>query len=90
VEIEYDPAKAHVNLQKHGISFAVAATALLDERALAMEDPYIRGESRWLLVGLSDKARLLTVIYTLRHRRIRLISARKASKRETKHYAKGV
>jgi uncharacterized DUF497 family protein len=90
VEIEFDEAKARANLKKHGISFEEAATALLDERALSMEDPYTRGESRYLLVGLSDLARLLTVVYTFRRHRIRLISARKASKREIKHYAKGI
>jgi uncharacterized DUF497 family protein len=90
VEIEFDEAKARANLKKHGISFEEAATALLDERVLSMEDPYTRGESRYLLVGLSDLARLLTVVYTFRRHRIRLISARKASKREIKHYAKGI
>jgi uncharacterized DUF497 family protein len=90
VEIEFDETKARANLKKHGISFEEAATALFDERALAMEDPYTRGESRYLLVGLSDLARLLTVVYTFRRHRIRLISARKASKREIKHYAKGI
>ena len=90
MEIEFDEAKARANLKKHGISFEEAATALFDERALSMEDSYTRGESRCLLIGLSDLARLLTVIYTFRRHRIRLISARKASKREIEQYAKGI
>jgi len=90
LEIEFDEAKAGANLKKHGISFEEAATALFDEKALSIEDPYARGESRWILVGLSDLARLLTVVYTVRRHRIRLISARKASKRETKQYAKRI
>jgi uncharacterized DUF497 family protein len=90
LEIEFNEAKACANLKKHGISFEEAATALFDGRALSMEDPYIRGESRFVLVGLSDLAQLLTVVYTFRGNRIRLISARKASKREIKQYAKGI
>ena len=87
MDIEFDEAKARANLKKHGVSFEEAASALFDERALSMEDPYARGESRCLLLGLSDLARLLMVIYTVRRHRIRLISARKASKHEIKQYA---
>ncbi len=87
MEIEFDETKARANLKKHGVSFEEAATALFDDRALSMEDPYTKGESRWLLLGMSDLARVLMVVYTLRGHRIRLISARKASKREIKHYA---
>ncbi len=48
------------------------------------------GERRWVLIGMSDRARLLTVVYALRHNRIRLISARSSTKRETKAYAQRV
>ena len=87
MEIEFDETKARANLKKHGVSFEEAATALFDEKALSMEDPYSRGESRCLLIGMSELARLLTVVYTFRRHRIRLISARKSSKREIKDYA---
>ena len=87
MEIEFDGTKARANLKKHGVSFEEAATALFDDRALSMEDTYTEGESRWLLLGMSELARVLMVVYTLRGHRIRLISARKASKREIKHYA---
>jgi uncharacterized DUF497 family protein len=90
VEFEFDAAKAQANIRKHGISFEEAATALFDERALSMEDPHTQGESRYVLVGLSDLARLVTVVYTFRRHRIRMISARRASKRETEHYAKRI
>ena len=90
MEIEFDAAKAKANIRKHGISFEEATTALFDERALSMEDPYTQGESRYVLVGLSVLIRLITVVYTLRHDRLRLISARKASKREIENYAKGI
>ena len=90
MEIECDPAKAASNLRKHGISFREASAALLDEVALAIEDPDARGENRWVLVGMSDFARLLTVVYSLRDDRIRLISARRATKREAKTYAQRI
>ena len=61
--------------------------ALFDENALAMEDIDSTEENRWLLIGMSDKARLLTVIYTLRAESIRIISARKATRKEVNNYA---
>ena len=88
MEIEYDPAKAEKNLAKHGVSFEEAASALLDPMALGFEDPDAEGESRWILLGMSSQARLLTIVYTLRDgERIRLISARKATRNEAKQYA---
>ena len=87
MNIEYDPVKAKSNETKHGITFEEAATALLDENALSMEDVDSKGENRWLLVGMSEEARLLTVIYTLRGESIRLISARKATRKEAQSYA---
>ena len=87
MDIEWDPAKAASNLKKHGISFEEASTALLDPNALAQPDASTT-EERWLLVGMSSEARLVTLVYTLRGEdRIRLISARKATRKEAKHYA---
>jgi uncharacterized DUF497 family protein len=85
--IEFDPAKASSNLLKHGVSFAEAATSLLDPHALAMEDAS-EDEPRWLLIGCSERGRLLTVSYALRGHVPRLISARKATAREKAAYAK--
>jgi uncharacterized DUF497 family protein len=90
VHLDFDPAKARANLKKHGVSFEEAATLLLDEQALAMEDPGAENERRWVLVGISRSGRILTVVYTLRGQRIRLISARKATRRESRIYAKGI
>jgi uncharacterized DUF497 family protein len=88
MEIEWDSEKATSNLQKHGVSFEEASTALLDPLALAQEDATSEGEPRWVLIGMSARARLLTVIYTLRRPdRIRLISARKATRKEANYYA---
>jgi uncharacterized protein len=70
------------------LRFEEAATALLDPLALAQEDAGSEGEARWVLIGMSASARLLTVVYTLRdENRIRLISARKSTRRETGYYA---
>jgi len=88
MEIELDPAKASSNFKKHGVSFEEAATVLYDGMALVQEDIDSVGENRWVLIGLSNKARLITVVYTLRNNEvIRLISARKATKKEAEYYA---
>ncbi len=88
MEIEWDSDKADSNLKKHGVSFEEAATALLDPMALAQEDGSSEGEPRWVLIGMSAQLRLLTVVHTLRHQdRVRLISARKATRKEAKQYA---
>lgn len=88
MEIEWDVAKAASNLAKHGVSFEEAATALLDPGALAQEDRSTTSEARWVLIGMSVRPRLLTVIYTVRSDdRLRLISARKSTRKEASYYA---
>ena len=88
MDVEWDPGKAAENLKKHGVRFEEAATSLLDPIALAQEDESSEGEARWVLIGMSTNARLLTVVYTLRdENRIRLISARKATRKEASFYA---
>ena len=88
MRIEYDPQKAESNLKKHGISFDEAITTLYDPLALVQEDTESINEKRWVLIGFSSQANLITVIYTLRDEEIiRLISARKATRKEAKYYA---
>ncbi len=88
MEIEYNSRKAESNLTKHGVSFEEAATVLYDPIALVQEDIDSTDESRWILIGLRSEANLLTVIYTLRDEdAIRLISARKSTRKEAKYYA---
>ena len=84
IDIEWDADKAVANFKKHGVRFEEAATSLLDPQALAQEDVDSEGETRWLLIGMSASARLLTVVYETR---IRLISARKATRKEAGYYA---
>jgi uncharacterized DUF497 family protein len=86
--LEWDAKKAATNLEKHGVSFEEAATALLDPNALAMEDDASSAEPRWVLIGMTTQLRLVTVVYTVRDdESIRLISARKSTKTETNFYA---
>lgn len=85
----WDLGKARINEEKHGVSFDEATTVFLDEEALLIGDPdHSVDEDRFLLLGLSSRVRLLTVCHCVRENqtRIRLISARKATKREQEQY----
>jgi uncharacterized protein len=90
VEYESDPAKALINQRKHGVAFDEAATCLLDPMALVREDDDAIGEQRYVLVGMSEAGRTLTVCYTMRGEIPRVISARKATKKEQQSYAQGI
>lgn len=71
--------------------FDEAASCLLDPLALVQDDPDAENEVRLVLLGMSHAGRLLTVCYTLREEdTVRLISARKATKKEVKYYAQGI
>ena len=75
---EWDDAKAASNLLKHGVSFPEATLVFKDENALEeLDDRFESTEDRWIVVGMSY-GRLLVVIYTERHERIPLISARRS------------
>ncbi|MDR1848590.1 MAG: BrnT family toxin [Zoogloeaceae bacterium] len=87
MNITFDPAKASVNLKKHGISFEEAATCLLDQMARVREDDDAVDEQRFVLLGMSIQARLLVVVYALRGEDVRIISARKPTKKEERDYA---
>ncbi len=86
VEIEFDPVKAKANLRKHRVSFADAEQALRDPFAVTMEDPDAVGEQRFLTLGMDALGRILVVVHSPRGNRIRLISARKASRGEAEQY----
>ncbi|MGO9449775.1 MAG: BrnT family toxin [Candidatus Binataceae bacterium] len=85
MEFEWDPNKAANNFSKHGVRFAEAATVFEDEAALTMadDDP---DEERFLALGLGSMGRILVVVYTTREDRIRIISARKATRQERSQY----
>ena len=84
----WDAAKARSNFAKHGVRFADAVTALEDDFALTIRDPFVQDEERWVTVGMDAMDRLLVVVYTWRGDEIRLISARKASAGERRQYEK--
>jgi uncharacterized DUF497 family protein len=84
--IEFDPAKAAANLEKHGVSLADAQQVLSDPLAVSVEDLGAVGERRYVTIGLGSAGALLVVVYTERNGNYRLISARKATARERKTY----
>jgi uncharacterized DUF497 family protein len=87
MEFEADPLKAAQNFKKHKVSFEEAASVFGDAMAYTFADPdHSVGEPRWLTFGMSGKGRVLAVIYTERRGKIRLISARVATKHERKIY----
>lgn len=86
MDVEFDPAKARSNLQKHKVSFAHAEQALRDPMAVTIEDPDAEGEQRFVTLGMDALGRVLVVVHTPRGSRTRLISARKASKGESEQY----
>lgn len=88
IEFEWDPIKAKANEEKHGISFQEAQTVFGDPLEFVITDPdHSEGEFRFLSLGYSKFERLLLVSYTERQaNRIRIISARHASRKEKKNY----
>lgn len=86
MRVQHDPAKAITNLQKHGVSFADAEGVFTDPLAVSMEDPDAQGERRFVAIGLGSAGALLVVIYVERGNEYRLISARRATRKESKHY----
>lgn len=84
--VEWDPAKAQRNLEKHEIVFEIAIQVFGDRNRIQQDPPQQRqGELRWKTVGLVE-TELTTVIYTWREDRVRIISARKASRYERREY----
>ena len=83
---EWDPAKARANLSKHGVEFADAVAVFEDPLALSRPDADVRGEARFVVLGVDAFGRHLVVAFTERGPNTRLISARLASKKERKSY----
>jgi len=92
ITFDWDTAKNIANRKKHGISFEEAQTVFVDEHALLIHDPdHSSDEDRFVLLGLSAKFRLLVVSHSYRKSDmvIRIISARKATRKEQKQYGEG-
>ncbi len=90
MEYEWDPRKAAENLRKHGVDFADAVIALEDENALTIEDPD-HEEQRFRTLGMGPFLNVLFVVHCERSgNRIRIISARKADRKERAYYFRGL
>ncbi len=89
IAFEWDRAKSESNVKKHGVSFSEAATVFYDENALVIaDDDHSDNEDRFVILGLSTKLRILVVVHCYKDsdKIIRIISARKATKKEQKQY----
>ena len=86
MDFEWDPDKNAANIQKHGIDFADAVSVLYDEIALTIEDDIDEEEQRFVTIGIDAYARALVVVHCVRDKKIRMISARKATKKDMKYY----
>jgi len=90
MEFEWDDDKAESNLSKHGVSFPEAQTVFADPLALTGYDPdHSGGEDRYITMGTSLEGRLLVISHTDRDDRVRIISAREASRPERRDYEDG-
>jgi len=89
IEFEWDDKKFKSNIKKHGITFEEATSVFYDERAIEFfDDEHSEWEDRFLMLGLSDQLNLLLVCHCYRESKgkIRIISARKATKNESQYY----
>jgi hypothetical protein len=89
IRFDWDSNKNLANVKKHKISFEEAKTVFFDENARVIPDPeHSDTEERFIILGISHKLKLLIVVHTYRENDgvIRIISARKATKSESKYY----
>ena len=86
----WDPRKAASNARKHGVSFAEAATTFRDPLAMTYPDPdHSSDEERFITLGTSTRGRLLFVAHADYGDLVRIISARKATRREAHVFTQG-
>ncbi|MEG3876522.1 BrnT family toxin [Microcoleus sp. herbarium7] len=91
MEFEWNPEKAALNFQKHGVSFTEAATVFNDPLSATFPDPaHSVSETRYVIIGLSRFGQLLVVSHTDRGEKLRIISARKATRQEQRFYEEGI
>ncbi|MFH0778208.1 MAG: BrnT family toxin [Candidatus Eisenbacteria bacterium] len=90
MRVAWDPQKAKANFLKHGVRFSDAEGALSDPNAISREDRFARGEFRYALVGADYLGRVVVVVYTYRVADVRVISARRATRKERLEYEEGI
>lgn len=87
---EWDPGKASSNVRKHGVSFETATRVFTDPKALIEGERIDEGERRWQVIGMVEGFVMLAVAHTVREddgvEIIRIISARRADRKERRHY----
>ena len=88
--VDWDPEKARENLEKHGVRFSDAEVALFDSNAITVKDETSEGERRYVSIGLDTLGRILVVVFSDREEGIRLISVRKATRKERTSYEEGI
>lgn len=91
IRFEWDKGKNTINKLKHKISFEEASTVFYDTNAIVFDDPdHSASEDRFLILGMTRNLRLCIVSHCYREKNetIRIISARKATKKESKPYIK--
>jgi len=89
ISFEWDAVKYKSNIRKHGVSFDEAKSVFYDEMAiLFFDEDHSDNEERYILLGMSDKLRILIVCHCTigKNKIIRIISARKATKNESEYY----
>jgi len=87
MNFEWNPQKAEINYKKHHVSFEEASTVFGDVLSIAYPDvDHSEQEDRYLIIGVSNKNRVLVISHTERENTIRIISARQATKREQTFY----
>jgi uncharacterized protein len=86
MEFEWDAPKAAGNRSKHGVSFDEASDVFTDAPIIGFDDGHSADEERFIAIGVSTKNRVLVVSHTYREGRVRIISARVATKKEQQSY----
>ncbi|MEH2052655.1 BrnT family toxin [Nostoc sp.] len=90
MEFEWNPEKAAFNLEKHDVSFQEASTVFNDPLSVTFPDPnHSIRENRYVIIGISGFGQLLVVAHTDRGEKVRVISARKATRHERRFYEEG-
>ena len=90
MKFEWDLQKADRNLKKHDVSFQEAASVFVDTHSVTYPDPdHSVKENRFITVGMARSGRILIVAHTNRGDSIRIISARKTTRKERRHYEEG-
>jgi uncharacterized protein len=91
MRFEWDDNKAESNALKHGITFEEAVTVFADPDLMFTQDSqHSQGEEREWAIGATENGSIVVVVFTLRNKQIRIISARNATKMEYQSYESGV